>query len=147
MDRVIGEEFIKNDGSKITAEQILEAECVVLYFSALWAPPSLELDKDLVEFCNEVNQGSSKKKIEVIFISCDNKEEEFNEHFEALPFTAIPFEAHKIAHFEDLFEASSIPKLLLLKRNGMVSPANIRTLIKTKGIEAMADFKILANEE
>jgi nucleoredoxin len=58
------------------------------------------------------------KKFEVVFISADNSEAEFNEYFAEHPWTAIPLGHAAADALNKKFKVQGIPSLVLLNGKG-----------------------------
>ncbi len=147
MDKLIGKEFLKPGGGKLSIEDICKAEVVMLLFSGSWCPPCRGFLPKIKKFYSDVNKGCSglNKRVEIVFVSCDNESHEFSEHFMELGLPAIPFESDKIADLEDSFEVEAIPILPILnKKTGAVAAENVRTLIQDAGTGCYDKLKELS---
>jgi len=60
---------------------------VGLYFSAHWCPPCRGFTPKLIEFYKKM----SGKDFEVVFVSSDKDESQFNEYYGSMPWLALPF--------------------------------------------------------
>lgn len=92
------------------------------------------------KFYNEVNKDCDpkKKNVEIIFVSCDNSEEEFREHVTDFPYPMIPFDDPRIL---DLIEdKEAIPIVPLLRKDGSVAKDSVKKLITEKGAKCLEDL-------
>ncbi|CAI2383307.1 unnamed protein product [Moneuplotes crassus] len=131
IDETLGTEFVSNNEEEpVVLLQKIEINKIALLFSAGWCPPSEKFIEKLTEFYNEVNKES--KKFEIIYVSADRDQEQFNEHFAKMPWVAIPFDdTERIERLEDLCEPEMIPKLCFLTRNASeVTVDNAREIIE-----------------
>ena len=146
MDKLIGNEFIKVGGGKISIADVMKAEVVLLLFSGSWCPPCRGFLPAIRKFYNDVNKGcTTTKRVEIVFVSCDNEKEEFQEHLAELGFPAIPYESDKIADLEDDIEVEAIPIVpILSKAKGKVVFENARKLIQDSGFECFNKLKELS---
>ena len=69
------------------SEAIEGYEFVGVYFSAHWCPPCRAFTPVLCQFYDHVNKDG--KVLQVIFVSSDQDEEQFNDYFSIMPWTAI----------------------------------------------------------
>ncbi|EER04610.1 thioredoxin, putative [Perkinsus marinus ATCC 50983] len=77
MSALIGKTLLTQDGTKVKADDVLAGkEKIALYFSAHWCPPCRKFTPILKEFYEEVKEEDGEDKLEIIFISSDNSEEE-----------------------------------------------------------------------
>ena len=103
--------------------------------------PSTTLGKGfepvIKSFYSEVNKSCEpgKKNVEIVFVSCDNSEDEFEEHFGAMPWPGIPFDDPRIADLEEDLDVESIPIVPLLRKNGTIAKDSVRQDIQKNGIK------------
>jgi nucleoredoxin len=114
-----------------------EVDHVLIYFSAKWCGPCKLFTPKLVEFYNEVNKDG--KKVEIVFVSADNEEEEFEEYYGSMPWLAVEFD-DVLDEVMEKYPAGSIPKLTLLNKDGSVKIDNVKEAVEDKGVAALADW-------
>ena len=71
-----------------------EGKVLGLYFSAHWCPPCILFNPDLVDWYNRLNK--SGKELEIVFISFDTTEEDYEEHFSTMNWLALPYQHKEI---------------------------------------------------
>ena len=121
-----GSTFLDHAGKQVAIDDSVEA--VGIYFSAHWCPPCRGFTPKLAETYNTINQSS--KKFEVVFVSGDNNEEQFNEYFESMPWLAIPLGDKRINSLNQLFKVQGIPHLVIVDpKNGQVINDNGRSAV------------------
>lgn len=54
----------------------------------------------------------------MIYVSRDNTQEEFNDHFETMPWVALPFGDDRIIEFKTQHKIQKVPTLLVLTKKG-----------------------------
>ena len=93
-------------------------------------------------FYKEVNKGcdAKKKNVEVVFVSCDNSEEEYDEHVAEFPWPMIPFDDPRIADLEEDLDVESIPIVPLLKKSGVIAENSVRQIIQTQGAKCFSEI-------
>ncbi len=84
--------------------------------------------------------------MEIVFVSCDNSEEEFDEHFGVMPFPAIPFDDPRIADLEEDLDVEAIPIVPLLRKNGTIARDSVRQLIAKDGIKCLPELIKLSTQ-
>ena len=136
LENYIGYEFVFNDGTIIGLDSIRQAKVILLLFGGIWCPPCRGFQPTLLNFYQEINKGclQPKKNVEIIFVTCDNSEEEFLEHFQEMPWPAIPYDDPRVAKLEDELEVDAIPILPILRKDGTIAKDNVRSLIANKGV-------------
>ncbi len=74
----------------------------------------------LEETYAKLNAGPKGKIFEVVFVSSDHNETEFNEYFRSKPWTAMPYAENKylLYSLQSKLRASSIPALVILEVSG-----------------------------
>ena len=109
------DKLISKSGST-SISQFRSAKTKALYFSASWCTPCRKFSRILAEFYKKVNNG--QKELEIIFVSDDASEDDFNNYYKDMPWLAIPFDETRI--IEDLQEAYQIeglPALVIVNEN------------------------------
>ena len=119
----LGESLLSEKGKgNVETASLDQVPVVALYFSAHWCPPCKMFTPKLRQFYNEIN--SSSKRLEIVWISADEDEEEFNEYFEEMPWLSMPFDPSDLREeVSEKFDISSIPQLIVLNKDGSVRSA------------------------
>ncbi len=89
-------------------------------------------------FYNEVNAGG--KKLEIVFLSCDNSDHEFDDYTGTMPWKALPFKDPKISALETKYNVEGIPRFLIINKEGKTVMNNARADVQTKGVAAFAEW-------
>ena len=149
MESFIGSTFTRGISStKVSIEQVLQADVVLLLFSGKWCPPCNGFAPVIKNFYNNVNKGciGDKKRVEIVFISCDNSIEEYKSHASEFPYACISFDDPKIVDLQDALEIENIPVVTLLRKDGTIAKENIRQIIQTKGINCFDDIRVASQK-
>lgn len=120
--------IINKENTKINLKEI-NKKVIGLYFSASWCPPCKKFTpilstfyEDLVEYYDD---------IEIIYISSDKDQEEFNTYWENMPFPALIYENRKDKEeLTKLYNIGKIPSLIFLNINGDIIINNGKDLIQ-----------------
>ena len=148
MESFIGANFFRiSKSNKVTLDQIQQAEVVLLLFSGKWCPPCNGFNPTIKNFYRDVNKGTTgdKRRVEIVLVSCDNTEEEFNTHIKESPFPIIPFDEPKIGELQDALEIDTIPVVTLLRKDGTIAKENIRQIIQTKGPTCFEEIRLMSH--
>ena len=111
------------------------AKLIAFYFSAHWCPPCRTFTPTLASFYNEVN--SKEKQIEIVFVSLDRDEKQFNEYFAEMPWVTLPFQDSRIETFSDQYECQGIPYLVVIKQDGTLVSKTGRNDVQSSGAAAI----------
>ncbi|XP_003384140.2 PREDICTED: tryparedoxin-like [Amphimedon queenslandica] len=107
----------KGSRDKVSLDAIDEPGMIVgLLYSAYWCPACIEFTKKVARWYEKIQQKSAlgKKTLEIVFISFDRDENEFNKHFDTMPWLAVPYEDKRVCNkLSQTFHVHSIPTLLL----------------------------------
>ena len=95
-----------------------------LYFSAKWCGPCRKFTPKLIEFYDKV------ENFEVIFISLDSDETEFNDYFSKMPWKSLPFDNEKSEKLSEFFSVQGIPSLVLVDYEGNLLTSKGKELIQ-----------------
>ena len=101
-----------------------------LYFSAHWCPPCQGFTPKLINFYNVVNKNN--KQLEIIFVSSDKNESEFNEYYNSMPWLSIPFKDESIQNLKETFEIMGIPTFLVFNSDGKLIDGKARTTVENR---------------
>ena len=89
---------------------------VLLYFSAHWCGPCRQFTPALSAWYNTVNEDS--KKVEIIYVSSDQTNDEFLEYAATMPWKCIPFSdvdcIETRNRLKSMCQVQGIPKLVVL---------------------------------
>ena len=107
--------LIYSGGSTYNILQLDEVPVVCYYFSANWCPPCKNFCKALKKFYEKIN--SENKRFEVIFVSCDSDNSQFEKSFETMPWLALDYDDPMRLDLVDKLQIISIPELLLISPN------------------------------
>ena len=129
LQKFIPDILLKNDGN-IEKSKVFEAPLIGLYFSALWCPPCVGFSPLILDFYKKINK--DEKKIEIIFCSLDEDEEDFKQYLQKLPFPAIDYNDSLLDDLSSAFEVETIPVLIIFDNNGHLIEVNGRAAIQGK---------------
>ena len=115
--QLLGNLFLTHSGT-CGVEVFDNVEVVSLYFSSLFPAACRYFTPDLIKTYAEVNK--DKKRMEVVLLSLDKTEPEFNEYRLTLPWIAVPFRSAKIKEVRDLFSVKYQPWVMLFSRAGVL---------------------------
>ena len=138
MEAKIGNTFKTKSGTISLDELLQSADVVAVYFSAHWCPPCRGFTPVLTKFYNEVN--ANGKKLEIVFGSIDQSEDQFNEYFGEMPWVAIPFGDPKIRGTMDALGIQGIPNLKVFKKDGTVTDIDGRSDVQGTGPSVISDW-------
>eukprot|EP00830_Metopus_es_P000725 TRINITY_DN1067_c0_g1_i1.p2 TRINITY_DN1067_c0_g1~~TRINITY_DN1067_c0_g1_i1.p2 ORF type:complete len:171 (+),score=20.75 TRINITY_DN1067_c0_g1_i1:63-575(+) len=142
MKATIGKSFVDNNGKIVTLSTITEAKVVLMFFSANWCPPCKAFFPIMKRFYEEVNEGRKypRLNLEIIYVPCEDGEEEFLDTLKNIIFPCIPFGDPRIDKLQEQFEVDVIPCLLLMKKDGTVDKPPLRHLIQSKGASCFQEL-------
>lgn len=101
--------FIRNDKSEHDI-QSLSGKLVFFYFSASWCPPCRGFTPQLAEFYGKFKDS---KNFEIIWISWDEEQDDYDGYFAKMPWLALPFpDRNGVELLVKEFSVESIPTLI-----------------------------------
>lgn len=137
---LFGPELHKNGKANETigTKEIENIPKIALYYSAKWCVPCKEFTPKLIKFYEEVNKDS--KVLEIIFVSGDNEEEEFEEYYGQMPWLALPFD-DILDEVTTKFPVSSLPCLKVIDPvSRTVKVENAKDDVVNKGVECIGEW-------
>lgn len=139
MEALFGRTLLSKSGPVPLAEAT-QPEFILLYFSAAWCGMCSNFTPRLQMFYETVND--MEKQVEVIFVSRDRDEDQFNGYYAEMPWLALPYtEQQRITALKDMCRATGIPKLVLMRKNGTVALDTCRVDVEQKGPLALAAWR------
>ena len=118
---LLGGELLSKTGASTpaltnTTIAIENTRLVALYFSAHWCGPCRGFTPMLSEFYAHLKEEVAPTHgLEIIFVSSDRSEAEFNQYFSTMPFKAVPFANRALAQqLKSVFGVRGIPSLVVL---------------------------------
>ena len=95
----------------------LEGKIILVYFSAHWCPPCRAFTPMLAKFYE--NLKSKRDDFEIIFVSSDRNQEEFEDYYREHPWLAHPFKNRQDANIvSTVFGVRGIPTLAVVDGQG-----------------------------
>jgi nucleoredoxin len=110
---LLGPKLVKQGGDTVDTDVALSGcEAVALYFSAHWCGPCRGFTPELAKMYSSALKA---KGLEVIFVSSDKTEAEFDSYFKEQPWLALPYaDRAKKAALNKKFKVEGIPTLVIL---------------------------------
>jgi len=124
-------DLLTTGGQKVDAVSHLKATTAFgVYFSAHWCGPCRQFTPVLTETYKTLK--AAGKKFEVVFVSGDHSQHEFDEYFGSMPWSAIPFtDKGRNEVLNQHFEVEGIPHFVLLEgATGKVITKNARARVE-----------------
>jgi thiol-disulfide isomerase/thioredoxin len=119
---LLGSQLLVN-GNNASAPSLLDtpsalanSRLIALYFSASWCGPCRGFTPMLIEFHNVLKEEvASSHGLEVVFVSSDRSDAEFQQYYKKMPFKAMPFSQRDLAQrAKSLFGVRGIPSLVII---------------------------------
>src|SRR5687768_3822495 len=86
-----------------------------LYFSASWCHPCRIFTKSSIHFYNKVN--SDTKNFEVVFLSNDYNDDDFNSYYQKMPWLAVPYEDNwRVELLARILRPPGLPSLYIMSK-------------------------------
>lgn len=117
---LFGDELLTADGAVATHALLADAEVVGVYFSAHWCPPCHVFTLELSTAYEELREAHGAH-VEVVFVSSDHEQTQFDAYFADMPFAALPFkERVRKQALSERFRVPGVPTLVFLDARGDV---------------------------
>lgn len=157
--RLLGEKLQGQGANEVSTESICgEGKVVGLYFSAHWCPPCRGFTPKLAQFYEKYH---SEKNFEVVFVSSDKNESEWQEYYKEMPWLALPYtDRTRKETLSSKFKVQGIPTLVILDgKDGKLITDKGRVMVtedqqaknfpwRPKGLaDLMKDVKLVNNKK
>ncbi|XP_019153361.1 PREDICTED: probable nucleoredoxin 2 [Ipomoea nil] len=108
----------------------LTGKTIGLYFSAKWCVPGLKFTSKLISVYQKIKQRLPEgEDFEIVYVSSDDGEMEFEGYFEAMPWLALPFGDPNAKNLRKYFDIRGIPSLVILGPDGKTLSKQGRNLV------------------
>lgn len=111
---IIGNKLINSNNDNFDLKETTKNKFFGLYFSAKWCGPCRNFTPKLIDFYNK------SENFEVIFVSLDKNQNEFNEYFSKMPWKSLPFDKERSEELSEFFGVQGIPTLILVDHEGNI---------------------------
>lgn len=105
-----------------------------LYFSVYGHEPCDDFTPILVDAYKKLKEKGHK--FEIVLISLDDEDDDFNQALKTMPCLALPFQDEKCKKLIPYFELSDIPTLVIIGQDGKTLHPNAVELIEEHGPDA-----------
>jgi len=96
----------------------LMGKVFAFYFSAHWCPPCRGFTPQLAEW---YTKSLKDKGLEIVFVSSDKSEDQFDEYFSEQPWLALDYSDRKLKNeLSELFGVEGIPSVVIIDSDGSV---------------------------
>ncbi|CDW74563.1 dc1 domain-containing protein [Stylonychia lemnae] len=130
--------ILSKSGEVSPSEGFKDAKVICIYFSMHNCPPCREFTPIFAELYNETNE--SEKQIEVIFVSGDKTQEEYELYYGEMPWLALPKGDSRLPSLAKKFEVKGVPRLIVLKPDGTVINNSAVQKVTQEGPAAIQEF-------
>ncbi|XP_057844342.2 probable nucleoredoxin 1-2 isoform X2 [Cryptomeria japonica] len=124
---------IKNGGEKVQVSDLV-GKTIALYFSANWCSPCQAFTPKLIQVYNELKERG--ESFEIVFISKDEDQEAFEDHFSIMPWLALPFRDKVEKDLSRHFHTEGIPTLIVIGPDGKTMTDDAISAVSVFGAEA-----------
>ena len=83
MENYIGSHLMKKN-EVVPVQSLKDYKIVLLYIGAQWSPPCLNFNPELENFYSEANRKRKAKVLEIVYISCDYSQKDFEDSVTSL---------------------------------------------------------------
>jgi nucleoredoxin len=88
---LLGDKVQGKSGTVEVASFCGPGKVVALFFSGHWCPPSRTFTPEYIEWYKKFKANYPEKEYEVVFISSDRSQGEFDDYYDDMPWLAIPY--------------------------------------------------------
>eukprot|EP00741_Cyanophora_paradoxa_P013326 tig00020684_g12869.t1 len=127
-DLLKGAKGVTSAGTEYELSGAIKGKITALYIGALWAAPCQKLTPVLVEAYKKLER--DRKPFEIIFVSNDRTEKDFQKYFEGMPWLAIPFTEDSLRDkICTNYEVREVPTLVVFDENGTLLLSDAAELV------------------
>jgi len=113
LKQLFGDTLTTKNGPASTETALADLDAVLVYFSAHWCPPCRGFTPKLAEAYTAYK--AAGKKLELVFVSSDKSEGEFDSYYAEMPWLALPYAARDLkGTLSKKYKVSGIPSLIVI---------------------------------
>ncbi|KAJ0407291.1 hypothetical protein ATCC90586_003149 [Pythium insidiosum] len=129
MEALLENQLQGRDGLVSTTDALAQKKFIGLYFSAHWCPPCREFTPMLAQVYEEIKR--QHDDLEVVFVSYDKTQEQFEEYFAEMPWLALPYAKRDLkAAIGKKLGIMGVPMLVFVDDKGQVIETDGRELVE-----------------
>lgn len=118
---------VNRSGQEFSKKDLVRNKLIGLYFSGNWSPPCRRFTPVLIDAVGKINREYGSNSFDVVFISHDASQAEFDNHVELMPWYMVAFDNLLVsASLKVQFDVASIPRLVVLDNQGRLILENAR---------------------
>eukprot|EP00775_Hariotina_reticulata_P011953 gene11953-12096_t len=112
----------------VPVDELLLGKHVAVYFSAHWCPPCRAFTPQLAQTVSKLQKDGHE--FQVVFVSMDKDQAQFDEYFATMPWLAVPFVDDQLRSvLSRKFNVQGIPHLVMLGPDSTILSANARSAV------------------
>lgn len=139
MEELFGTDAIKSKTGEVNpVEATKDVKLVGLYFSMHNCPPCQEFTPVFAELYKEIN--ADEKILEVIFLSGDKTQEEYDLYYGEMPWLALPKGDSRLVNLAKKYEVKGVPRLVIIKPDGTLVDNNAVKKVTEEGPGAIEEY-------
>jgi nucleoredoxin len=124
--KVFGDTLVQGQEAKSTRFALSGKGAVAIYFTAKWCRPCKHFLPQLRKAYKENLQG---KGMEIVFVSLDHNQKEFDWYYEQMPWLAVPYaDRDKELALVKEFGVTAIPRVIIYNPEGNVTTTDGKAL-------------------
>lgn len=119
---LFGPILVDAHGRQVAVEEVLAGgKYIGIYVGAEWASTCAPFVANLKRVHDKVNEKSMLPVLEVVYVSADKTQEQFDGFMRECPWVAVPFSELKLRKkIMSIYKAATLPKFILLSPSGKV---------------------------
>ena len=119
---LFGPTLVDKNGKVVQVEDVLGGgKFIGIYVGAEWASACQPFVKALVDTYGKVNEKTMLPVFEVVYVSADKSQEQFDGYMKDKPWVAVSFTELRLRKkVMTIYKAATLPKLILLSPSGKV---------------------------
>ena len=132
-----GKKYVNNKNEEISFDYSAKISIIGLFFTGSWCPPCEKFAQELIEVYNDAN--SKEKIIEIIQVSNEKNEKEFEEGIANKPWIFVHFNDNFTDYLVNEYKVTQLPVLIIVRKD--------RNIISDTGRREVAENGVKVHEK